>query len=375
MLLYVDTLVVVSVFIVLMITRELIYRKSDQFFKKYVGLFYAFGVLSQIIVGFVVYHNQISNEYFYLFPVEFCYLAIIYEYLMAKKHYSNKISQFYAGTSIALMGIYFVFVCLGWLETINIQWLYMGKFFLLLAMFVGVFKNFIYLSRDNKVDSKTFSFAFTGLLAICFYCIFILVILIFQEKHQTLLYLNKTVMSIGIFTLLMYTVYHQIRNQEINDPKAGKVRVNTHNVIDVVKSDHVNKTFDNTKVQPEKYEKSKLKSSEIEIIRLKIEKELIYNQAFLDPDLCLQTFSEMIKTSKHNISQVFSLYFESNFKEYVNRLRCEFAIDLLAEPNGKHIIEIAYESGFNSKTSFYRAFNKNFNISPTEYKSKNDELN
>ena len=49
------------------------------------------------------------------------------------------------------------------------------------------------------------------------------------------------------------------------------------------------------------------------------------------------------------------------------------AVKLLKDSSEKHIIEIAYESGFNSKTSFYRAFNKNYNVNPTEYKLKLDQ--
>ncbi|RTZ46849.1 AraC family transcriptional regulator [Chryseobacterium arthrosphaerae] len=51
--------------------------------------------------------------------------------------------------------------------------------------------------------------------------------------------------------------------------------------------------------------------------------------------------------------------FEKNFFQYVNEFRVEQAKKLLKETNSKlSILGIAYESGFNSKTSFNTTFKK-----------------
>lgn len=120
----------------------------------------------------------------------------------------------------------------------------------------------------------------------------------------------------------------------------------------------------------DKYQKSKLKIEDIEVIKskfLRIKEEELY----LDPELNLDELSNLLKIPKHTISQAFNTIYNTNFKEYLNYLRCEYALKfILKEDSNQNIVEIAYQSGFNSKTSFYRAFKKVYNCSPIEYKQR-----
>ncbi|WP_449397875.1 helix-turn-helix domain-containing protein [Chryseobacterium wanjuense] len=62
--------------------------------------------------------------------------------------------------------------------------------------------------------------------------------------------------------------------------------------------------------------------------------------------------------------------FQKNFFQYVNEYRIEHAKKLLKDnsKNKLSILGIAYESGFNSKTSFNTTFKKLTNQTPSEFK-------
>src|SRR5690606_18321663 len=78
MLLSIDIFLIVCVCVIVLITRDFIYNKSDSFFRRYIGILYIIGVLIQINIGFVVNHLDINHHYFYLFPVEVFFLIFFY---------------------------------------------------------------------------------------------------------------------------------------------------------------------------------------------------------------------------------------------------------------------------------------------------------
>src|SRR3546814_13921561 len=61
-----------------------------------------------------------------------------------------------------------------------------------------------------------------------------------------------------------------------------------------------------------------------------------------------------------------------HFFDFVNRYRVEKAAAVLIDP-AKHemsVLEIAFETGFNTKSSFNAAFSKHLGSTPTEYRQR-----
>lgn len=100
---------------------------------------------------------------------------------------------------------------------------------------------------------------------------------------------------------------------------------------------------------------------------------ILENKLYFDPDLCVETIA---LKSEIPIKKLPTIIFEAtnyNFSDYINSLRVEKAKKYLTQKKYSNytIVAIGLECGFNSKTTFYNAFNKFVKMSPTQYKQIN----
>lgn len=97
---------------------------------------------------------------------------------------------------------------------------------------------------------------------------------------------------------------------------------------------------------------------------------------YKNPDLTLTDLANLLNTNRNIISKVINQEFQMNFNDYVNKKRVEAIIEKLK--NGEHkystLLGVALDSGFNSKTTFNRAFKKHTGNTPKQYIAKNHLL-
>jgi AraC-like DNA-binding protein len=121
------------------------------------------------------------------------------------------------------------------------------------------------------------------------------------------------------------------------------------------------------------YQKSGLNKEEALIILNKLKYKMSSEQLYLESELDLPSLAEKVEVSTHKLSQVINEYLNKNFFEFVNEYRIEKVKELLSDPGNIQfkIISLAYDSGFNSKSTFYNLFKKLEGITPAEYRQKN----
>lgn len=83
--------------------------------------------------------------------------------------------------------------------------------------------------------------------------------------------------------------------------------------------------------------------------------------------LTLDDISRHIGFSKYHFSHLFKTYTNMTFIDFLTTERIKMAESLISNPKA-HMIDIAFDSGFSSISSFNRAFKKIKGISPSEFR-------
>lgn len=94
---------------------------------------------------------------------------------------------------------------------------------------------------------------------------------------------------------------------------------------------------------------------------------------YKNPDLSVADLSEMLEIKPHVLSKILNDHFHKSFRDYINEFRVDEFICLAESEDYKNFtfLAIAYEVGFNSKSTFNLAFKKVTRRSPREYFKKN----
>ncbi|HUU05430.1 MAG TPA: two-component regulator propeller domain-containing protein [Patescibacteria group bacterium] len=95
-------------------------------------------------------------------------------------------------------------------------------------------------------------------------------------------------------------------------------------------------------------------------------------EAWLDPDLTLKKLAEMLHIHPNYLSQIMNERLGRSARDFINTYRIAAAEKMLLDPKQKKktILEIAFETGFYSKSVFNSAFKKFNGRSPQEYRGK-----
>jgi AraC-like DNA-binding protein len=93
---------------------------------------------------------------------------------------------------------------------------------------------------------------------------------------------------------------------------------------------------------------------------------------YLDPELTLEKLARKMEMPAYLLSQIINTLGQSNFFDFINHYRVNEVIQQIHENKNRTVtlISIAIDAGFNSKTSFNRAFKKKCLCTPKEYIKK-----
>ncbi|MBP8082690.1 MAG: AraC family transcriptional regulator [Spirochaetes bacterium] len=118
------------------------------------------------------------------------------------------------------------------------------------------------------------------------------------------------------------------------------------------------------------YSKSHLSSINLEDLGNKLESIMCDEKIFCDEDLTLKRLAENLDVTSHQLSEFLNVKIGKSFKSFVNSYRVKEAVSLIESGEKRNILNIAFSSGFNSKTAFYKAFAEETGVSPAEYRKR-----
>lgn len=124
-----------------------------------------------------------------------------------------------------------------------------------------------------------------------------------------------------------------------------------------------------------KYQKNSPGNEVIQTVYKNLAEQMEREELYKDPELSLNSVAQLLDIHPNILSQTINSIENKNFYDYINRKRIEEfkRIACLPENQKYTILSLAFESGFNSKTSFNRNFKKYMDCSPREF-LKNQNL-
>ena len=170
--------------------------------------------------------------------------------------------------------------------------------------------------------------------------------------------------AIGIVILILYLGYYGILQTKVLIPPFLLAQVGEPQGMDISKTEKPEKTKLAIAYQ---YSESELGELEQSLNRIMKEQK-----PFLDENLSLNSLAALLSISDKKLSTLLNQRMQISFYDYVNGFRVDDVIDKLKNPSYDKftLLAIAFESGFNSKTSFNRIFKKVTGVSPSQYKKQ-----
>ena len=122
----------------------------------------------------------------------------------------------------------------------------------------------------------------------------------------------------------------------------------------------------------QKYEHSRLTDEEKVEYLEKLVDYFKKDKPFLNPELTITEVARKLNVSVKYLSQVINESLGKNFYDFINSYRIEEAKRQLANESKskKTVLEVLYDSGFNSKSAFNSAFKKHTGFTPTEFRKR-----
>ena len=124
-------------------------------------------------------------------------------------------------------------------------------------------------------------------------------------------------------------------------------------------------------VEPDsiKYKRSGLRQEDVADLVNKIRKYMVIKKPYLDRDLTIYNLSDQLRISRHTLSEVINEHMGMNFYNLVNEYRVKEVKQRMKNEDYRQltILAIAYDSGFNSKSSFNTIFKEKTGQTPSQY--------
>lgn len=115
--------------------------------------------------------------------------------------------------------------------------------------------------------------------------------------------------------------------------------------------------------------KSRLNPIEIQQIQKRLDFFMKEDKVFIEPDITLKNLSERLSTTPNNLSWLLNNVYETNFYDYINSFRVKEYVKQIEKGAHENItlLALAFDVGFNSKTTFNKVFKTHMGLTPSQY--------
>jgi len=180
----------------------------------------------------------------------------------------------------------------------------------------------------------------------------------FEASFVSIDFVNDLAMSVTLLVIIgfLITKLHVLYNLKYSD-------VNTIN------DDHIDVTTDFNPHVTSALVKSmynvKKKVEYLDKLQLVIERD----KPYLNKGITVKDLADQTGIPAHHLSYLINVEFNLHFQDFINLKRIEYLKSKIGDMEFKNLTQegICWEFGFNSRTTFFRAFIKLTGVSPSEY--------
>ena len=134
-----------------------------------------------------------------------------------------------------------------------------------------------------------------------------------------------------------------------------------------LRSKTIDLTFSDTGEKPVEVRRSLLSENELEKLKEKLQTVMRDERPYLEPTITLTDLTRILGVNSNVLSHAINQGFDKNFNDFINEYRINEVKSKLRDMDESTLLGIAFDSGFNSKATFNRAFKKFTGVSPKEY--------
>lgn len=214
----------------------------------------------------------------------------------------------------------------------------------------------IYLENYTNPSTSTYKYLFqmTTVFLIAHGLVALKNLLRYSDYRQMFLWLNVVVGSVALF-ITCWLVMKALNHPELFRGINSKLQL-TKDILPEVEEKTASKNVQDDAI-----------SSQISTLK----QYMAQKEPFLDPSLTIQELANQIDIPVRDLSVLINHHMDQHFFDFVNEYRIQKAMGILKDQSRSQltVLEILYEVGFNSKSSFNTSFKKHTNLTPTAYRN------
>ena len=214
----------------------------------------------------------------------------------------------------------------------------------------------IYLENYTNPSTSTYKYLFqmTTVFLIAHCLVALKNLLRYSDYRQMFLWLNVVVGSVALF-ITCWLVMKALNHPELFRGVNSKLQL-AKDILPAVEEKTESKDVQDDAI-----------SSQISTLK----QYMAEKEPFLDPSLTIQELANQIDIPVRDLSVLINHHMDQHFFDFVNEYRIQKAMGILKDQARSQltVLEILYEVGFNSKSSFNTSFKKYTNLTPTAYRN------
>jgi len=179
-------------------------------------------------------------------------------------------------------------------------------------------------------------------------------------RHQFATHMEILALPSTLFSLLLFTIgYVGMKQKGIEELDEGNIAVG-----------EPSKDAEAVWIKQEPEPSERYDDHKIGLLRERIDDLMRNQKMYLQPQLKLNDLVRALNSNRNYVYQAINVDMNMSFSEYVNRMRIDYAKELIRTYPSTSFSEIAEKSGFSSSISFYRNFKLYVHCSPQNYRNK-----